>query len=434
MRGFPEHARPSLREPPTSPQRPLPCRPDIPLAHTMKTRTLLITALAPALAAAVWWQFGRAPKPAAPVSATGAASATAPGAGAPPARPASADAAPAAPLEFAAADLLTIAPGSITRSIPITGSLRAVRQGLVRAKAAGELRELLVREGESVSAGQTIARVDPTEFESRVKEREAQLRSAQAQLEQAESTLARNRQLIDRGFISPSALDNASSALDAAAGARDAAQAQLAVARKALADTAVLAPMAGVVAERFVQPGEKVSPDVRILSLIDLGQLEIEAPVPASELGAVRIGQTVSLQVEGVSGEQSGRILRIGPATTTGTRSVPVYIGIENRGERLRVGLFAQGSLALETRQGVVTVPLSAVRERAGRSFVYALVEGRLVEKDIVPGLRDESARDARGGAGLVEVRSGLATGDRIVAVNLGTLRAGSPVRELPAR
>jgi RND family efflux transporter MFP subunit len=436
MRGFPEHARPSLREPPTSPWRPSHRCPDIPVAHTMKTRTLLITVLASALAAAAWWQFGRAPKPAAPPSATGAADATAPGAGAgaPPGRPASADAAPAAPLEFAAADLLTIAQGSITRSIPITGSLRAVRQGLVRAKAAGELRELLVREGESVSAGQTIARVDPTEFESRVKEREAQLRSAQAQLEQAESTLARNRQLIDRGFISPSALDNASSALDAAAGARDAAQAQLAVARKALADTAVLAPMAGVVAERFVQPGEKVSPDVRILSLIDLGQLEIEAPVPAGELGAVRIGQTVSLQVEGVSGEQSGRILRIGPATTTGTRSVPVYIGIENRGERLRVGLFAQGSLALETRQGVVTVPLSAVRERAGRSFVYALVEGKLVEKDIVPGLRDESARDARGGAGLVEVRSGLATGDRIVAVNLGTLRAGSPVRELPAR
>jgi multidrug efflux pump subunit AcrA (membrane-fusion protein) len=124
----------------------------------------------------------------------------------------------------------------------------------------------------------------------------------------------------------------------------------------------------------------------------------------------------------------------MGPATTTGTRSVPVYIGIENRGERLRVGLFAQGSLALETREGVVTVPLSAVRERAGRSFVYALQDGRLVEKDIIAGLRDESARDARGSAGRVEVRSGLAAGDRIVAVNLGTLRAGSPVRELPAR
>lgn len=391
----------------------------------MKTRILFITVLAAALAVGAWWQFSRAPKTAPPPGSTTPAAAAAGGT--------AAGAAPAV-LEFAAGDLITLAPGSITRSIPITGSLRAVRQGLVRAKAAGELRELLVREGESVSAGQTIARVDPTEFESRVKEREAQLRSAQAQLEQAESTLARNRQLIDRGFISPSALDNASSALDAAAGARDAAQAQLAVARKALADTAVLAPMSGVVAERFVQPGEKVSPDVRILSLIDLSQLEIEAPVPASELGAVRIGQAVSLQVEGVAGEQSGRILRIGPSTSTGTRSVPVYIGIDNRGDRLRAGLFAQGSLALETRQGVITVPLSALRERAGRSFVYAVQDGRLVEKDVVPGLRDESARDARGGAGAIEVRSGLAAGDRIVAVNLGTLRAGSPVREQPAR
>ena len=378
----------------------------------MKTRTLLVSLGLVALAGAVWFGLVRQ-RAGAPAKAPTPTS----------------QSAPAATIEFAASDLLALVPTRIARGIPITGSLRPTQQSLVRAKVAGELRDLLVREGVSVQAGQVIARIDPADFEWRIKEREAQLRAAQAQVEQAQRVLTSNQQLFDKGFISQSALDGIRSNSDVALGTRDAAQAQLTIARKALADTAVVAPISGVVAERFVQPGEKVSPDNRIVSIVDLSRIEIEALVPASEISNVRTGQSVTLQVEGIAAPQTGKVVRISPTTSTGTRSVPVYIGLENRSGDLRAGLFAQGSLALEIHVDVLVVPAAAVREAAGRTFVYAIDNSRLVERTVVTGLRDDSARAANGSIGVIEIREGLKPADRIVAVNLGALRPGAEVR-----
>lgn len=339
----------------------------------------------------------------------------------------------AAAIEFASTDLYTVGPGTIARAIPVTGTLTPVERTTVKARVAGEIAELAVREGDAVRDGQLLARLDPTDFDLRVREREAQLRSAQAQLEQAQRTLENNRRLLEKQFISQNAFDNAASAVDVAAAARDAAVAQLNQARKALADTRIIAPMSGVVAERFAQVGEKLPVDGRILSIVDLSRMEIEAPVPASEIAAVRIGQPVAMSIEGIAGEQAGRVVRINPGTQAGTRSVPVYLALSfPEGSRVRAGMFAQGRLALEERRDVLVVPLAAIRDAGGRQFVYLIDDGRLVERDLRVGLRDESAPAGQGAVGLAEVLDGLKAGDHIVGVNLGTLRAGSRVAVAP--
>ena len=336
-------------------------------------------------------------------------------------------------LEFMASDVAVVVPQPITRTIPLTGTLRPVNQTLVKSKVAGELRDVLVREGMAVRRGQPVARIDTTEYEWRVKEREGQLKSAASQVDQAQRTLENTRQLHDKGFVSRSALDGAQSGWEVAVGNRDAATAQLTLARKTLADAVMTAPMDGTVAERFAQPGEKVAVDGRILSIIDLSRMEIEAPVPASQIASVRVGQPVELRIEGVAEAQVGRIARVSPSTQAGTRSVPVYIALDNRDPAVRAGLFAQGSLAVETRENVLTVPVSAVRDAGARTFVYAIVDGQLVERDVRLGLRDESARSAGGGTGVVEVVAGLEAGTQIVVANLGALRAGAPARVVAA-
>lgn len=347
--------------------------------------------------------------------------------------PAGAADASAAAIEFASTDLYTVGPGTIARTIPVTGTLTPVERTTVKAKVAGEIVELAVREGDAVREGKLLARLDPVDFELRVREREAQLRSAQAQLAQAQRTLDNNRRLLEKQFISQNAFDNAASAVDVAVAARDAAAAQLNQARKALADTRVVAPMSGVVAERFAQVGEKLPVDGRILSIVDLSRMEIEAPVPASEIAAVRIGQPVSMSIEGIAGEQVGRVVRINPGTQAGTRSVPVYISLAfPEGSRVRAGMFAQGRLALEERRDVLVVPLAAIRDAGGRQFVYLIDDGKLAERDVRIGLRDESAPAGQGAVGLAEVLDGLKAGDHVVGVNLGTLRAGSRVAIAP--
>jgi len=337
-------------------------------------------------------------------------------------------AAPAVTLEFAATDIMTVEPSRLSRTIPLTGTLRPVDQTVVKTKVAGELRELTVREGMTVTRGQTIGRVDASEYQVRVSERTAQLQAATSQLAQARRTLDNTRQLHAKNFVSQSALDQSTSGWEVAVGNRDAAEAQLALARKSLGDAALVAPISGTVAERFAQPGEKLPVDGRVLSIVDLSRMEIEAPVPAAEVGSVRIGQQVELGVEGVAQRQVGRIVRIAPTTQAGTRSVPVYIALDNRDPSVRAGLFAQGRLAVESRDGVIAVPQSAIRDAGARLFVYAIVDGVLVEREIRTGMRDESGDRPR-----IEVIEGLSAGDRIVASNLGALRTGGRVRILPA-
>ena len=351
----------------------------------------------------------------------------------------SASAGPADPapgtIEFASTDLHTVGTGTLARTLPVTGTLTPVERTTVKAKVAGDIVEILVREGESVRRGQLVARLDPADFALRVREREAQLRSAQAQLEQARRTLENNRRLLERQFISQNAFDNALSAVDVAAAARDAAEAQLSQARKALADTRMVAPISGIVAERFAQIGEKVAADARVVSIVDLSNMELEAPVPASEIGGVRVGQPVTLSIEGVAGQHVGRVARINPGTQAGTRSIPVYIALSfpHGDTRVRAGMFAQGRLVLDERRDVLVVPLAAIRDAGARRFVYLIDDGRLVERDLRTGLRDESAPAGQGAVGLAEVIDGLRAGDHIVGVNLGTLRAGSRVAVAPA-
>lgn len=374
----------------------------------MKRVLVVCAAVAAVAVAGGLWTMAK--RPAAPVAA-------------PPAAPA----AVAAPLEFAAADIETLAPATLARTVPLTGTLRPVDQTLVRTKVAGELREVLVREGMAVRRGQPVARLDPTEYEVRVREREATLKAAASQVDQARRTLDNTAQLKEKAFVSQSALDQAQSTWEVAVGNRDAAAAQLALARKQLADTVMSPAIDGVVAERFAQAGEKLPVDGRVLSVIDLSRMEIEAPVPAAEVGSVRVGQTVELRIEGVAAPQVGRIARIAPTTQAGTRSVPIYIALDNRDPSVRAGLFAQGSLSVERRERALSVPQTAVRDQGGRTYVYAIVDGRIVERDVKLGLRDDS-----GGTTRIEVLDGLAAGDRIVAANLGALRAGAPARIAP--
>ncbi|MEN9317212.1 MAG: hypothetical protein RIS35_3605 [Pseudomonadota bacterium] len=375
-----------------------------------KTATWLVIACV--LAVAIGWGLSR-PRQVPPAPKNAGVAATEPAAGR---------------LEIAAAETILVGHGTIARRIPLTGTLRPVHQALVRAKVAGELVEFRVREGTTIRAGDRIARVDPTDFEARVREREAQLRSAEAQVAQAERTRDNNRQLLERNFISRNAFDNAQSGYDIAVAARDAAAAQLAQARKALADTWIVASTGGVIAERFVQPGEKVSPDIRIASIVDLSAMEIEAQVPAAEIGRVRIGQRIELEIEGVDGTRAGRVARIAPSTTAGTRAVPVWIAIDNPDALARAGVFARGALAVERREGVLVVPSAAIRDAGGRSFVYLIANDRIEERTVRTGLADPSARAANGAQGITEIVEGLSPGDRIVGLNLGALRAGTPV------
>jgi membrane fusion protein, multidrug efflux system len=333
-------------------------------------------------------------------------------------------AAPAqAVLEFSAGDIVVAETRELARSVPITGTLRPFGEALVKAKSAGELQQLAVREGQSVTKGQVLGRIDPTEAQARVAERQADLEGARSQLQLADKNRTTQKALLERNFISKNAFDSTESSYEVAIAKVKAAEATLAVSQKALQDTLLVAPIDGIVAQRHAEPGERVAVDGRVLTIVDLSRLEMSAPVPAADIAAVKVGQEVTFAVEGHNGRTfTGRVERINPMASSGSRSIDIYVVIDNGDRVLRGGLFAQGTLILDRLPAAVVVPLSAVREEGANRYMYAVEQGKLVRKPVKLGatLRDQ---------GLVQLAEGLAPGAQVVRNNLGSLREGSAVR-----
>ena len=324
--------------------------------------------------------------------------------------------------EFLQDDLYIVEPRTLERVLPLTGSLAPLTEATVKAKVAGELVAVTVREGESVKQGQVLARIDLTEVEARVAARQADVEAAKAQLVWAEKNRGQQKALLDKAFISQSAFDNIQSNYDVAAARLRAAEAELVVARKSLGDAVLVAPFSGIVSLRHAQPGERVALDAKVVSIVDLSRLQLEASVPPAAIGLVQVGQAMNFHVEGFGEREfAGRIERINPAATVGSRSISVYAVIDNRDGLLRGGMFAQGALTLSHVDGALAVPASALREEIGQPFVYAIADGLVKKRNVKVGPADA--------AGRVQVLDGLAAGDRIVRVNLGSLREGVAAR-----
>lgn len=324
--------------------------------------------------------------------------------------------------EFLQGDLFIVEPRTLERTLPLTGSLAPLNEATVKAKVVGELVAVTVREGESVTQGQVLARIDLTEVQARVAARQADVQAARAQLVWAEKNRGQQKALLDKAFISQSAFDNIQSNYDVAAARLRAAEAELVVARKSLGDAVLVAPISGIVSQRHAQPGERVSLDAKVVSIVDLARLQLEAAVPPAAIGQVKVGQPINFRIEGFGEREfTGRIERINPAATTGSRSISVYAVIDNREGLLRGGMFAQGALTLSRVEGALAVPASAVREEIGQTFVYAIEDGRVKKKNVKVGPPDAT--------GSVQVLEGLAAGERIVRVNLGSLREGVAAR-----
>ena len=233
---------------------------------------------------------------------------------------------PEVALEFVAREVVQPALARLPGMVEFSGALVAPQTAMVRAKAGGTLLALNVSEGSRVQAGQVIGRIELADLASRMAERSATLESMRALQVQAERTHASNERLAQQQFISGIALENSRAALDSARANLNAAQASLDTTKVGLRDGTLLAPIAGIVAKRHVLPGEKVSPEQQVLTIVDLSKLELAGNVGTHEVARLAAGMAVEVQVEGVAQPVAGRIARIAPAAEPGTRSIGVTI------------------------------------------------------------------------------------------------------------
>jgi RND family efflux transporter MFP subunit len=323
------------------------------------------------------------------------------------------------PLEFSQRDIVQMVQRKLAVELALTGSVLPVSQATVRSKLSAEVRRVAVREGDRVAAGQVLVELDTAALKAQWAERSAALESAKAQLLQSERTRQAQAQLVKQSFISQNAFDTADASYRAQVAAVEAAQAQLAQTQLQLADAVVRAPIAGQVAKRHVQPGEKVSFDAPLLAIVDLAQLEIAAQAPVIDIARISKGATVEIDVEGLAGKTyRGRIERINPSTEPGTRMINVYVALNNEDGVLRAGMFARVRLAVGGERDVGALPVSAIVKDGEQALVWVIADDKLARRPVVLGLRDERAQ-------MIEVVSGLAPDERVIATKFDNLREG---------
>ncbi len=326
-------------------------------------------------------------------------------------------------VELAPTDVVKAGQLNITEGLPVSGTLKAVNSAVVKAKVAGELKGLTVREGDFVKAGQVIARIDASELQSRVRQAQEQAQSSKAQTEAAQRQYDNNKALVDQGFISKTALDTSLANLNAAQSTYQAALAGTDIAKKSVDDAVLRAPISGQVSQRLAQTGERVGVDGRIVEIVDLSRLELEATLSAADSTQIQVGQAAELQIEGNAKAVTARVARINPTAQAGSRSVLAYLSIDNASNlTLRQGLFAQGTLGT-ARASRLAVPLSSVRTDKPMPYVMAIENAQVVYKQVALG-----ARGSADGVDVVAV-TGLNDNAVVIRSNVGPLREGTPIK-----
>ena len=334
-------------------------------------------------------------------------------------------------LDIAPDEVWTLRRQNMALGVPVSGTLRAVQSATIKARVAGELQGLTLREGDSVRAGDVVARIDATDAQARLRQAQQQADAARAQVDINQRQFDNNRALVDQGFISRTALDTSQASLQAAKASHAAALSAADVARNALSDTVLRSPLTGQVSQRLVQNGERVGVETRILEVVDLSHLEVEALMAPADSVQVRIGQVARLQIEGSSDTLSATVARINPSAQADSRAVPVYLSIDNRQAlpALRQGLFVQGTLQTGNAD-MLTVPLQSVRTDKPAPYVQ-LADTRTQPPRVVHRNVRTGARSVAEGQTLVAIE-GVPEGSLVLAGRVGLLPEGAAL-QLPA-
>jgi RND family efflux transporter MFP subunit len=302
-------------------------------------------------------------------------------------------------------------------NLRFTGSIHARETAVISAQVMGRIQQVLVREGDSVRAGQTLVILDDAALRAQVEQAEAGVKAAQNAQAAAQtnaalatSTLGRYKQLESEKSVSPQEMDEVSRRAEGAAASveamraqTDAARAQESGARTMMNFTRLAAPFAGVVTSRMADPGTMAAPGVPLLQLDQAGALQLDVTVDESVIGAIRKGMKLTVEVNGAAA--TGSVAEIVPAADPSSHSFLVKIDLPSS-NHMRAGMYGTAEFANGVRQAIL-IPRSAVVTRGSLNYVYVL-DGQGIAQ-----LRYITLGAAQGN--LVEVLSGVSGGEKLV-------------------
>lgn len=315
-------------------------------------------------------------------------------------------------------EISEIAPMTLSQTVKVTGTLVPARQSAVASQASGRVLSVAVRPGDTVATGSVLAEIDRANLELQLSQQRATADATRAQLLSAQQQLDRTQELARQGLTSSSTLEQARSSTAALEANLAALESGVKSAELALSNATVLSPLDGTVSERSVEPGQTINAGTALFTIVNLFEMDFQASASVNSSALVGPGQSVAVTVNGLDGQTfTGSVTGVNPVALTGTRTVPIYIALENSQGRLRGGMFATGEITVAEQTDAIAVPVDAIREDAEGKFVLKLSDGTLTRQGVEAGTAWNRGR-------MVEV-TGLNVGDTVVTAPLTELSSG---------
>ena len=310
-------------------------------------------------------------------------------------------------------ELAQVREASMGDGLDLTGQLEADESVMLRAETAGVIDTVSFAEGQEVQRGDLL-------FRLRDAEQKAQLREAEAQLVLGEQAWKRASALAGSRVVSPADLDQARAN-------RDAARARVDLAKVSVERTEIRAPFAGTLGPRLVSPGDRITTDTDLVQLDAMARLKVSFTVPEHAVPLVRPDQAVEVRVAPFPDRVfAGTVFFVAPSLDPRNRRLTAKAVIDNPDRALRPGLFASVRLETARRQHALVIPESAIVYDTQGPFVWRVAADSTAERvGVALGIRRE---------GQVEITSGLAAGDRVVATGTNKVVPGRPVAAAPAQ
>jgi len=314
-------------------------------------------------------------------------------------------------LTLTASDVAEARVVPLTDAVSISGPLEPVQTVQVRTQINAIVRAVHADRGSRVRRGEVLIELDAEGLRGQAAGAKAAIAAADANLALATQRLENAKRLLAAGAISPIDLKTVEAQQQVAEAQSAQARAQFATSSESESRARIISPIDGIVSNRAVEPGEAVREGNVLLTVVDTRTLELRAQVGVDEALRVRPGAEVVFTLDAAPGETfRGRVTRVDPRADPGTRQVGIASSLANAQGRIVAGQFAHGRVLTGAPSPQVVVPITAVSGSGDRASVFVIVNDRLARRDVVLGVRD----DARG---LVAIRSGLAAGERVLAV-----------------
>ena len=322
-----------------------------------------------------------------------------------------------------AVTLVSVQERSFRSAVAFTGTLLAVNRAELKAEVTGRVTRVAVQEGDTVAAGALLGAQDEDDYLLGVQAAEAQLAQAKAQALQAQRDNDRSVALLEKRSITRQAAQQAETAYNATKAAAQAAESNLGLARLRLKKARLIAPFAGQVARRTVQPGEMLNPGQLAFEVVDNRKLEIRADLPTEAMAQVKIGQRATFRAVGLERLVEGRVAQVSPSLSQDGRTLRVRVEVANPDGTLKGGLFVEGVILGEGETKSPALPTTLLKAQDRDAELFVLEQGVAQRRKVVLGSEQDGFRPV----------NGLTVGTQVIDNGKDLVAVGSRLRVIPA-